>query len=145
MLLTPDSRPLIHGYGEDLDVQVPSYRLEEIIAEKMRSLLQTHKKLVARGSNRPRACDYYDLWRLFTAFNNEIDRAALPALLKHKCAHRDVAYASIGDSFTDQLVTEAQTHWESNLRPFVTNLPDCDVVLNDLESLMVGLLPELSG
>jgi len=49
VLLTPDSRPLIHGYGEDLNVQVPSYRLEEIIAEKMRSLLQTHRKLVMRG------------------------------------------------------------------------------------------------
>jgi hypothetical protein len=61
---------LIHGYGEDLDVQAPSYRLEEIIAEKMRSLLQTHKKLVARGCNRPHARDYYDLWRLLTGFNN---------------------------------------------------------------------------
>jgi uncharacterized protein (TIGR02284 family) len=51
-------RPLIHGYGEDLNVQVPSYRLEEIITEKMRSLLQTHKKLVVRGWNRPRARDH---------------------------------------------------------------------------------------
>lgn len=42
VLLTPDSRPLIHGYEEELAVQLRCYRLEEIVVEKMRSLLQTH-------------------------------------------------------------------------------------------------------
>ena len=144
VLLDPDARLLIHGYGEEMNIRIPSYRLEEIIAEKMRSLLQTHKKLVTRGWNRPRARDYYDLWRLLTAYDSEIDRVLLSSVLERKCAHRDVSYSCVGDFLTDQLVIEAQTHWQSNLGSFVTNLPDCDSVLGDLERLMADLLPELS-
>jgi len=58
VMMAPDSRSLIHGYDEELAAQVCCYQLEEIAAEKLRSLLQTHQKLVARGWNRPRARDY---------------------------------------------------------------------------------------
>lgn len=141
VLLDPDARLLIHGYGEEMNVRVPSYRLEEIITEKMRSLLQTHKKLVMRGWNRPRARDYYDLWRLLSTFDAEIDRTILPSLLERKCTYREVGYTCIDDFFTDQLVTEAHTHWESNLRPFVTDLPDCDIVFVDLRRMITEFFP----
>lgn len=36
VLLTPERRALIHGFDESLTVQVLAYRLEEIVAEKMR-------------------------------------------------------------------------------------------------------------
>jgi len=145
VLLKPDARLLIHNYGEEMNVRVPCYRLEEIIAEKMRSLLQTHKKLVSRGWNRPRARDYYDLWRLFTAFDAEIDRTLLPSLRERKCTLRDVGYTCIDDFFTDQLTAEAQTHWETNLRPYVADLPGCDVVLSKLKRLLTEFFPGLCG
>jgi len=47
-LLEPDSRTMIHGYGENMDVKVRCYQLEEVIAEKLRCLLQTQRKLLAR-------------------------------------------------------------------------------------------------
>lgn len=143
VLLDPDARLLIHGYSEEMNIRIPSYRLEEIIAEKMRSLLQTHKKLVTRGWNRPRARDYYDLWRLLSVFDAEIDRVILPSLLERKCTHREVGYTCIDDFFTDQLITEAYTHWESNLRPFVTDLPKCDIVLVDLRRMITEFFLDL--
>jgi predicted nucleotidyltransferase component of viral defense system len=62
VILAPEYKPILHGYDETLDCLVACYHIEEIIAEKLRALLQTHRKLVTRGWNRPRARDYYDLW-----------------------------------------------------------------------------------
>lgn len=140
VLMKPDSRLLIHGYEESLRVNLKCYQLEEIIAEKLRCLLQTHEKLIARGWNRPRARDYYDLWRLLTAFGAKIDSTLVPSLLERKCAHRGVGYTSVADFFTEELTTEAKTHWDRNLRPFVSQLPSSDVVLSDLMLLVRELL-----
>jgi len=140
VLLNPDSLPLIHGYEESLHVNLRCYQLEEIIAEKLRCLLQTQKKLIARGWNRPRARDYYDLWRLLTAFGAKIDKTLVPSLLERKCAHRDVGYSRVDDFFTKELMNEARTHWNSNLRPFVSQLPPCDVVISELKVLVRNLL-----
>jgi len=65
VLLAAPERDLQHGYeeiGEDLgDVHLATYALEEIVAEKLRAILQTQQRLHVRGWNRPRARDYYDL------------------------------------------------------------------------------------
>jgi predicted nucleotidyltransferase component of viral defense system len=140
VLMNPDSRLLIHGYEESLHVNIKCYQLEEIIAEKLRCLLQTQEKLVARGWNRPRARDYYDLWRILTAFAAQIDRTLVPSLLERKCAHRNVGYTNIDDFFAEELTSEARTHWDRNLRPFVSQLPSCDIVLSELMLLVRELL-----
>ena len=54
MLKTRD-RNVRHGYEEELTVTLGCYQLEEIVAEKMRSLLQTQQKLIQRGWNQARA------------------------------------------------------------------------------------------
>ncbi|MDD3534510.1 MAG: nucleotidyl transferase AbiEii/AbiGii toxin family protein, partial [Candidatus Cloacimonetes bacterium] len=65
---------IIHPYtGEDFSETLPVYTLEEIVAEKLRALLQTHEKLVTRGWHRSRARDYYDLWRIFLAYGKQLD------------------------------------------------------------------------
>lgn len=140
VLLNPDLRPLIHDYEESLHVNIRCYKLEEIVAEKLRCLLQTQKKLLARGWNRPRARDYYDLWRLLTTFDRKIDKTLVPSLLEQKCAHRDVGYSCVDDFFTKELMNEARTHWNSNLRPFVSQLPSCDIVIEDLKGFVRNLL-----
>lgn len=139
VLLVPERRALIHGYGEEFDVSLLCYRLEEIVSEKLRALLQTQQRLVARGWNRPRARDYYDLWRLFGRFGEQLDRASLKGLMARKCAVRDVAYASIDDFFTSELIAEARRHWQTSLGPFVAALPDCELVLSDLRSVLAEL------
>lgn len=144
ILLEPSLRPLIHGYEEQLAPNIRCYRLEEIVAEKMRCLLQTQAKLLTRGWNRARARDYYDRWRLFTTYGPEINADQLARLLRQKCDHRDVGYSCLEDFFTPELMTEARTHWQGNLRPFVRDLPDCDSVLSELRALMDRMLRHLS-
>ena len=144
VLLTPLRKDIIHGYEEELAGSLLSYSLTEIVAEKMRALLQTQQKLLIRGWNRPRARDYYDLWRILRDFGSSLDSDALSALLKRKSAHRGVGYASLDDFFTVELQAEAHRHWEGTLRPFVPELPGCADVLAELKSLLPAFFPELA-
>ncbi len=75
-LLRPVSRrKVIHEYGENFESVIPVYSLEEIVAEKLRALLQHVKKLEERGWSRSRARDYYDLWRVFGTYRDQMDLA----------------------------------------------------------------------
>ena len=143
VLVAPAIRSLIHGYDEELDVQIRCYQLEEIVVEKMRSLLQTHQKLIRRGWNRPRARDYYDLWRVLEDFGQTLDREGLTDLLRRKCEHRGVSFNSLRDFFTEGLVSEAERHWDNNLRTFVPNLPPCTEVLDRLKLILPDYFPDL--
>ena len=140
VILPPITRDLIHGYEEPLAVKVSCYPLTEIVAEKLRTLLQTHEKLTTRGWNRPRARDYYDLWRLLREFRKAIDKQKLLPLLKQKCQHRNIGYSGIDDFFTDELIAEARTHWQGTLGAFVAGLPPLDEVLKDLRRELPKLI-----
>jgi len=77
VLLKPVGKSIIHGYGENLEGTIFAYQLEEIIAEKVRAILQFVKKLHERGWARSRIRDYYDLWRILGEYGGQIDKAAL--------------------------------------------------------------------
>lgn len=135
LVLSPKRRALIHGYEENLAEDILCYPLAEIVAEKMRALLQTQQKLVTRGWNRPRARDYYDLWRIMRDFGPSLERVDLDDLLRKKSAHRGVTYATIADFFTAELEEEARQHWTGTLGSFVPELPACEQVLAELKEL----------
>jgi len=63
VLLKAQDRPILHGFGEKIETSIPGYALEEIVAEKLRALLQSRQKLAERGWGASRVCrDYYALW-----------------------------------------------------------------------------------
>ncbi|MDP8238402.1 MAG: nucleotidyl transferase AbiEii/AbiGii toxin family protein [Candidatus Hatepunaea meridiana] len=140
VLMAPETRRLIHGYDEKLVYNVSCYHLEEIVAEKLRTLLQTHQKLILRGWNRPRARDYYDLWRIMDKYYDRLSGEQILLLLERKCEHRGVSFQSLDDFFSEKLITEAYKHWEPNLAPFVAELPDCSAVLKELRILLSNLI-----
>lgn len=131
IILQPEYRYILHGYGENLNYQVACYPIEEIIAEKLRALLQTHQKLVTRGWNRPRARDYYDLWFILKNYSDIIKKEKLIDMLEKKCKHRMVSYQTIDDFFTPILIREAHQHWQNTLGDFVQKLPECHIVLEE--------------
>ena len=143
VLLEAERRDLIHGYQEDLTASLRGYPLAEIVAEKMRTLLQTQQKLLARGWNRPRARDYYDLWRILRDFEPSLESIDLSDLLRCKSANRGVSYKSLDDFFTSELEAEARRNWDGNLRPFVPELPAWDDVLAELKRLLPNFFPDL--
>jgi len=143
VVLKPMKRALIHGYDEDLRPRVSCYRLEEIIAEKLRALLQTHQRLVTRGWGRQHARDYYDLWRVLDTFLDTLVAKDISRALTAKAEHRLVSSVGITDFFTDELVATARDQWEGSLGSVVTHLPECDSTLEKLRELLQhsGVLP----
>src|SRR3990172_12126301 len=75
-------RTVLHSYGEPLEIQVHVYSLEEIVAEKLRAILQHARAIENRGWGRSRARDYYDLWRILETYRDRLDVADFPAFLR---------------------------------------------------------------
>jgi len=140
VLLPPERHTLLHGYGEVLPCSVACYALEEIVAEKLRTLLQTHQKLASRGWNRPRSRDYYDLWRIVTERGADLKTEAIPDLLRRKAEHRAVTWSTVEDFFTPELVSEARRTWASSLGPFVSALPECETLLAELKRMLAPVI-----
>jgi predicted nucleotidyltransferase component of viral defense system len=144
VLLPTPERPILHRYhelGEQLDdVRLATYALEEIVAEKLRTLRQTQVQLEGRGWRRPRARDYYDLWRILSERWGDIDPELVRRILPVKFAWRGVSYSTAGDFFTPQLLAEARRRWRSNLGMFVGVLPGVDPVLAALRPLVERLV-----
>lgn len=132
VLLPPLKKTIIHGYGESLDGAIYAYQLEEIIAEKIRAILQFSKKLHERGWGRSRVRDYYDLWRIFCAYGGKIDRAILPSLVAKKCDIKSVKFTKVEDLFEDRLM-EYLNEWDRWLGPVVPNIPEKEKVIRELK------------
>ena len=66
-------RKVIHEYGEPLDAEIPVYSLEEVVAEKLRAILQQADMFERRGWSRSRARDYYDLWQVLGTYREQMD------------------------------------------------------------------------
>lgn len=146
LLLPAALLPIIHGY-EALGHLLPpgpiaTYTLEEIVAEKLRALRQTHQQLERRGWNKPRARDYYDLWSLLTQDAYPLDRAAVASILHAKMAVRGVDFGDLDDFFTPELVDTARRNWQSNLGTFVKSLSSVETVLNELRPLILRIIEE---
>lgn len=75
VLLPVSERPVFHPYSDGLSVAVTSYALEEIMAEKIRSLFQ-----------RSRSRDLYDIVQLA----DRVDRRVVKSILHQKCNSKGV-------------------------------------------------------
>ncbi len=128
---TPE-REVIHGYEESLDTMIQVYSLEEIVAEKLRAILQHQLKLEKKGWSRSRARDYYDLWRVLGAYRHQMDLFSLPALLNEKCLLRGVSFQESEDFFRNPMLGYVRQTWNRWLGPLVTELPECDIVIDEL-------------
>ncbi len=132
ILLEPEKRVILHEYGEHLNASIFVYKVEEIIAEKIRAILQFAKKLHERGWGRSRVRDYYDLWRILQEYGQQIDTASLPLLVKKKCESKNVMLHSVEDLFQDRLM-EYLNEWDHWLTPIVPDVPERDVVIKELK------------
>ncbi len=133
VLLPAADKKIIHGYHESLECRILTYQIEEIIAEKIRAILQFAKKLHERGWGRSRVRDYYDLWRILSNYGHSIQRELLPDLIHQKCSTKSVSFDSVNDLFQDKLL-ESLNEWNMWLEPIVTNLPDSSRVLKELKT-----------
>ena len=82
-----------------------------------------------RGWSRSRARDYYDLWRVFDAYRDQMDLADFDSLLREKCAVRGVSFAGPDEFFHDRMLAFVGETWEQSLGPLVPDLPVFETVI----------------
>ena len=142
VMRSPKRRRVIHQYGEPLDVDIQVYALEEIVAEKLRALLQHAEMLEKRGWSRSRARDYYDLWRVLGEYGESMNLEGFDSMLREKCSVRGVSFSHPGDFFHDSMLAYVQETWEQWLGPLVPGLPSSDSVINGLRPQLAALVEE---
>jgi uncharacterized protein len=140
VLAAPVDLPLLHGYEEQLVCDLRCYALEEVVAEKLRALLQTRARLAARGWARPRSRDYYDLWQLLCARGGVIDFSAAVEMLPAKCHVRAVSFVGVDDFFDQAVVEGARVDWDQDLRRMVADPPDFDQCLLEVREQIGALM-----
>jgi len=105
-----------------------SYPLEEILAEKMRSILQ-------RGKTR----DYYDVWKILKYHAQLINREKTKQVLYDKCKFKNLVWNE-ELLFDTEKITEAKKHWELGLAHQINALPDFMTVVKECKALMKTFL-----
>jgi len=137
LLLQPVDKELFHPYSDKDKVteSVSAYKLEEIVAEKLRSLIQR---------NRPR--DIYDSWYLFKHQNDTIDFGKVKDTLLIKSRNKGIQVESVNQFVNDSKREINRRAWKSSLQHQIptVKLPDFDEVYDQLEGFTIKLMKDLS-
>ncbi len=140
-LLKPTvKKSLIHKYGEKLGAKIRVYALEEIVAEKLRAILQNKRVLEKRGWSRSRARDFYDLWRIFKTYSRSLKLSGFRGVLERKCAAKGVVFKVAADFFPAVVMVEVEKTWEQWLGPLVPDLPPYKKVIDELKPQVEKIL-----
>ncbi|HDL86221.1 MAG TPA: nucleotidyl transferase AbiEii/AbiGii toxin family protein [Candidatus Acetothermia bacterium] len=134
------SRKVIHEYGEPLEIQIQTYALEEIVAEKLRAILQHIGKLHERGWSRSRARDYYDLWRVMGTYRDQMDLSDFVSFLREKCTVRNVRFEGPESFFQEKMLAYVEKTWQQWLGPLVPELPPFETVIGELRPQIESLI-----
>ena len=107
-------------YSDLAAFQIPVYGKQEIVAEKMRALLQQQKKW-------PRPRDLYDLWFILCRSGERFQQEELKKLFVEKCQARRIQPDREGLT-SESLKEWNRTAWSNLLGPMLKTLPDYDEV-----------------
>jgi predicted nucleotidyltransferase component of viral defense system len=124
LCLEPECRTVLTHPFPDERREVLAYSLEELLAEKIRSLVE-------RGKSR----DYYDVWRLLKEQCSQINLELLGTVLEKKLKHKGLDLRSVED-FLPANPAGIKRYWEKDLRQQVTMLLPLEDVLNELKEML---------
>jgi hypothetical protein len=136
VLLPAQEYPILHSFAEPFQANVRGYALAEIVAEKLRALLQSQAKLADRGWGASRVCrDYYDLWYILS-----LEKLAdIPDLVAAKCSVRGIRFGTPADFVSPNLIETARREWNQQLSPFIPAAPAVAKVLGEVQALILAL------
>lgn len=118
ILLPIQQRSIFHHFSDSLEASVISYSLEEIMAEKIRSLFQR---------TRPR--DLYDIWKL----SGDVNCEQIKSILHSKCEYKDVV---LDISLLTKRSAKFAASWNASLQHQMNNIPNFhEVFARTVESL----------
>jgi len=123
-------RTIYHPYSDELlnNAPVPCYSIDEILGEKLRSLVQ-------RSYTAPR--DIYDIYRLTNDFSNE-DWQRLLLVFKEKMDHKRLTFSNIDDLIDESSLKRVRKAWGKSLSH---QIPDEETI--DVESLIGSVVERI--
>ena len=121
VVLEPEWRPVYHPYRDAIEARALFYRLEEILAEKLRTVLQ-------RGYPR----DVYDVWYLLKKARGDYDAELVPGVFRQKCDFKGVAYGGVEQVLEVLELKNTADHWSRSLAMQIRDLPAFEEVRREL-------------
>lgn len=112
-------KKLARTYSDYPKFKIKSQTLEEILAEKLRAIVQ-----------RKKSRDYYDVWQLlkFRVKMKKVER-----MFRKKCELKGMAFKNKNQIFPDNLTEILKPYWKRELSRLVYPVPELENVLSDLK------------
>jgi predicted nucleotidyltransferase component of viral defense system len=120
LLAEPEERWVHSAYSEPGPFSIVAYSKLEIVAEKLRALLQQQERW-------PRPRDLYDLWYITCHEREVFDRGRLRELFERKCGVRAVV-PDVEGLRSDRLYEWNRKAWSMQLSSVLRTVPDYDQV-----------------
>ena len=118
-------KPLTQAYSDYPDFTVSVESPEEILAQKLRALVE-----------RKKVRDYYDVWKLCGL---QVDKAAVSGLFRKKLEIKGIPWNGLKDIFPVDIIETLKSYWERELVRLVQPVPDMDAVLKELKKELLWL------
>lgn len=142
MIFTVEEREVCHLYTDQLSktpLIIPCYSLHEVLAEKLRSLIQ-------RSYAAPR--DFYDIWYLSqhplatSSGEKAIDWQEVTAAFYKKLKFKGYAFTGIDQMVNEENDRRVKTAWENSLKHQIPekNFVGYEVVKEAIVELLEGIL-----
>lgn len=106
------------AYSDQEEHQLLCYTLEEVLVEKMRTVMQ-----------RMQARDFYDIWYLLEI--HEMDVAYYAIEFREKCESKGIDPATFHDKL-EQRIPQYKGRWLNSMADQIQDLPDFDQVVREV-------------
>ncbi len=119
--------PVLNNYYQkSFDIGV--YTLEEIVAEKLRSLMQ-----------RTRARDYYDVWYLLTQGKRKLDKKKIGRIFAKKVEYKKIDFTGKEQLLDQEKLTQAEAYYQAQIGSQIKHLPPFGKIAEELKDAIAQL------
>ena len=119
MVFEPVMKDVFIGYSDMEEHQLLCYPLEEVLVEKMRSVMQ-----------RMQARDFYDIWYLLE--QHEIDIDFYLNEFETKCKTKELDHTDFQKKLAERL-PQYKGRWQSSMSEQIKDLPDFEQVVREVQ------------
>lgn len=119
LVFEPVMKDVFIGYSDIEEYQLLCYPLEEVLVEKMRSVMQ-----------RMQARDFYDLWYLLEQHGMEVD--FYKSEFESKCKSKEINPADFPKKLAERL-PQYKGRWQSSMSDQIKDLPDFDQIEREVQ------------
>jgi len=119
LVFEPVMKDVFIGYSDMGEHQLLCYPLEEVLVEKMRSVMQ-----------RMQARDFYDIWYLLEEHGMEADFYLNE--FEAKCKSKELNYTDFQKKLSERL-PQYKGRWQSSMGEQIKDLPDFDQVVREVQ------------